>query len=287
MPMTILQKSRAMVQLIRPELPAAAGICVVVGQAVALGKLPPLPMIGWGFLLGFFLSGSAMIFNDYFDLEVDRINSPQRPLPSGLLTQPEVIAYGGITAVIALAVALGIHPLAFVLSLVTWVMGFLYNWKLKAAGLWGNLIVSSSVAMTFIMGGVSVGQAANPMVWTFGLIAFIFDLAEEIAGDAMDMAGDQKRASKSIAILYGKKTALRVSGLLFGVMIALTSLPMIWGETSLGYIIPITVMDLFLIFFTYKLLKSISPQEGRGSMRGLYISASVGLLAFIFGRFIG
>jgi geranylgeranylglycerol-phosphate geranylgeranyltransferase len=30
-------------------------------------------------------------------------------------------------------------------------MGFLYNWKLKAAGVWGNLIVSTSVAMTLGM----------------------------------------------------------------------------------------------------------------------------------------
>ena len=38
-----------------------------------------------------------MIFNDYFDLEVDRINAPQRPLPAGLLSQNEAIAFGLIT----------------------------------------------------------------------------------------------------------------------------------------------------------------------------------------------
>ena len=103
--MTILRKSRAMLQLIRPELPIAAGVCVVVGQAVALGRVPALSILGLGFALGFFLSSSAMIFNDYFDLEVDRINSPQRPLPSGLLSKAEVIAFGGLTAVVAWLVA--------------------------------------------------------------------------------------------------------------------------------------------------------------------------------------
>jgi geranylgeranylglycerol-phosphate geranylgeranyltransferase len=285
--MTIQQKSRAMIQLIRPELPLAAGVCVVVGQAIALGELPPISVVGLGFSLGFFLSSSAMVFNDYFDLEVDRINAPQRPYPSGLLSQTEVIALGGLTAVIGVGIALVIHPIAFVLSLIVWVLGFLYNWKLKAAGLWGNLIVSTSVAMTFILGGVSVGQAANPMPWIFGLTAFVFDLAEEIAGDAMDMAGDQKRSSRSIAILYGKKTALRISGLLFGAVILLTFFPVLWGETSLAYLIPITITDGLILFFTDKLLKSLTPQEGRGSMRGLYLSASMGLIAFICGRFIG
>jgi geranylgeranylglycerol-phosphate geranylgeranyltransferase len=284
--MTIQQKSRAAIQLIRPELPLAAGISVVVGQVLALGELPPLSVVGLGFSLGFFLSSSAMIYNDYFDLEVDKINAPHRPLPSGLLTKSEVIALGVMTAVIGLVVALGIHPIVFILSLITWLMGFLYNWKLKAAGVWGNLIVSASVAMTLILGGVSVGQVVNPMLWIFSLIAFIFDLAEEIAGDAMDMEGDQKRSSKSIAILYGKRTALRVSSLLLVVMIVLTFFPVIWGETGWEYFIPIIITDVLIIFFTYKLIKSLTPQEGHGAMRGLYLSASFCLIAFIFGAFI-
>ena len=285
--MTILQKTKAMIQLVRPELPAAAGICVVVGQVIALRGLPTFSAAVMGFLLGLFLSSSAMVFNDYFDLEVDRINAPYRPLPSGLLSQFEVIAFGAITAVIALAIALVIHPLVFGLSLVTWILGFLYNWKLKAAGLWGNLIVSTSVAMTFILGGISVGQAANPMLWIFGLIGFFFDLAEEIAGDAMDMEGDAKRASRSLAIIHGKRTALRISSLLFSVVIVLTIVPILCGETGAGYWIPIAVMDGLIIFFTVKLVKSQTSHEGRSWMRRLYLSATLGLIAFVFSRFIG
>ena len=285
-PLTIFIKTAAMIRMIRPELPAAAGLCVVVGQFIALGKLPSISSAGLGFLLGFFLSSSAMVFNDYFDLEVDRINAPQRPFPAGLLSQAEVIALGAFTAVAGWVVALAIHPIALFLSLVTWALGFLYNWKAKAAGLWGNLIVSASVGMTFVLGGVSVGQAARPMLWIFALIAFIFDLAEEIAGDAMDIAGDQKRSSRSIAILWGKRTALRISAVLFGGMVLLTIFPVIWGEVGLAYLVPFTLTDALIIFFTYKLLTSQTPGEGRGSMRSLYLCATVGLLAFILGTFI-
>ena len=140
--------------------------------------------------------------------------------------------------------------------------------------------------MTFLLGGVSVGQAANPLVWIFALISFVFDLGEEIAGDAMDMAGDQKRASKSIAILHGKKFALRVSGLLFGGVILLTLVPLLWGLSNPGYIIPIAIMDGLVVFFTVRLLKSLTPSAGRGSMRGLYLSATLGLFAFILGTYI-
>lgn len=284
--MIVLQKSKALLQLIRPELPLAAGICVVVGQVINLGAFPSLSAIGLGFALGLFLSSSAMIFNDYFDLEVDRINSPQRPLPSGRVTPAEAIIFGILTALIALLMALLIHPSVFGLCLLLWLMGFLYNWKLKAAGLWGNLIVSANVAMTFILGGVSAGQITNPLVWVFGSIAFVFDLAEEIAGDAMDMQGDQERGSHSIAIRYGRQVALRISASLFTVMVGLTFVPIFLGEDGLEYILPIAIMDGIVLYFTRKLLRSQTPQQGRQAMRVMYLSATLGLAAFVTAGFI-
>ncbi len=284
--MSVTDKIKALFQLIRPELPISAGICVIVGQAIALGKIPTLSDMGVGFGLGLFLSSSAMIFNDLFDLEVDRINTPHKPIPSGRVTSKEAVVFGIVTGLIAMLMAILIDPLLLVLSFVLWILGFLYNWKLKANGLLGNLIVATNVGMTFIMGGMSVGGVRNPMVWIFGAIAFVFDLAEEIAGDAMDMEGDKERGSRSLAILHGKQTALRISGVLFVVMILLSLVPIFLGETSLAYILPIAIMDLAITFFGVRLMKSTTHTEGHKAMRGLYISATIGLVAFILSRFV-
>lgn len=278
---SLSQKARGVLQIFRPELPAAAGVCVLLGEVLALGTLPPPPALGFGFACGFLLSGSALITNDYFDLEVDRINAPHRPLPAGILTPSEVMALGMVTAVLGLAAASTFGPLALGLSSIIWLLGFLYNWRLKAAGLWGNLIVAVSVGITFILGGIAVGQPWHPTVWIFALIALVFDLAEEIAGDAMDAEGDRQRASHSLALVYGRTTALRISGALFGLVVLLTLLP--WGTLGLAYRIPILLTDLLIIFFVIRLLRSQTPATGRSAMRGLYISGSLGLLAFLIG----
>jgi geranylgeranylglycerol-phosphate geranylgeranyltransferase len=242
--------------------------------------------MGLGFACGFLLSGSALITNDYFDLAVDRVNAPQRPLPAGILTLREVMTLGVVTAIIGLAAASAFGPLALGLSLIVWLMGFAYNWKLKAAGLWGNLVVAVSVGITFILGGIAVGLPWNRTVWTFALIALVFDLAEEIAGDAMDAEGDQQRGSRSIALVRGRQAALRVSGTLFGFVVLLTLLPVWWGTFGLAYLIPIALMDVLIIFFVSRLLRSQTPAEGRKAMRGLYLSGSLGLLAFLIGSLV-
>ena len=77
--------------LFRPELPFAAGVTVLMGEIVALGGLPSAREALLGFTCAFLLSASALILNDVFDLEVDRVNAPERPIPSGAVTVWEAI----------------------------------------------------------------------------------------------------------------------------------------------------------------------------------------------------
>ncbi len=279
------QKLTGIIQLFRPELPFAAGVCVVLGEIIALGKFPSLQPLLLGFACGFFLSGSALILNDYFDLEVDRINAPQRPLPSGKVSPREAVILSMVTGLLGLAAAAFINWPALVLSIPFWVIGILYNWKYKQAGLPGNLMVSSSVAITFILGGIAVGEPWNEIVWTFSLIAFLIDLSEEIAGDAMDMEGDRKRGSRSIAITMGRNFALRISGILFVTVILISFVPFLLGWLGTGYLVMVSVMDIAVLYFTTKLLRSQTPEEGRLFMRRIYLIALFGMLAFILGQF--
>src|SRR5512135_789718 len=84
-------KLTALSRLFRPDLSVTAGICVFLGELLALGSLPSFAQAIYGFLSIFCISATALILNDYFDIETDRINAPSRPLPSGLVTKSEVV----------------------------------------------------------------------------------------------------------------------------------------------------------------------------------------------------
>lgn len=282
--MTPSRKLLAMIRLYRPELPIAAGICVVTGQIVAAGSFPS-PRTGLlAFICVFCLSAAALIFNDYFDYEVDRINAPERPLPSGAVTPTEALWLGAMTTLAGLASALALGLAAFLVSIPIWLIGFLYNWRYKESGLPGNLMVSVSVAATFWFGALTVGAPWMPLVWIFSAIAFFLDLGEEIAGDAMDSEGDKKRGSRSIAILKGRAFALRLAVAAWAVVMLLSLLPVALGLMERGYLALFLVSDAVLAYFSIRLLRSRNPQSGRSAMRGAYLGATLAILAYLIGQ---
>jgi geranylgeranylglycerol-phosphate geranylgeranyltransferase len=279
-------KLKAIIRLFRPDLSLAAGVCVVAGQILSVGRFPPILTAAAGFLCAFFISAAAIILNDYFDYEVDLVNAPERPLPSGLVSKREAIWLTAITSLLGLAAAFYFGFMVLGLAIFLWVIGVLYNWRFKQSGLPGNLMVCLSVASTFLLGGISTGDFWNGIIWVFAGMAFFIDLGEEIAGDAMDMEGDQKRGSRSIALKKGRRFATILSVICWSIVILLGFIPLIAGWFGWSYLVFIGITDLLLIFFSIRLLHSKTSGEGRNAMRGVYIGATLAVVAFMLGQLI-
>lgn len=284
--MTNARKIKGIVTLFRVELPLAAGLCVLAGALIATGNTSDPFRLLLGFLVGFFLSSAALIFNDYFDVESDKINAPHRPVPSGAVTPTEVLLLTVLTTSIGLTAAFLISIPAFMIAILFYSIGVIYNWKAKETGLPGNLLVSSSVAITFIFGGITVGQPWNPMVWFFAAIVFFIDLGEEIASGAMDIEGDKKRKSHSLALTKGKQVAIHIASAFFLLVILISIIPFILHWFGTPYLLMILLMDTIILISTLLLLRSTTPQQGRRYLRGIYLGATISLLAFLIGQFL-
>lgn len=277
---------KGLIKLMRIELPFAAGICVVMGQILALGRLPPLIKIILGFSSIFLISASILVLNDYYDIETDRINAPHRPIPSGEVSTELALNWTIILFLLGITAGFLLSVQTVLLALIVSVVGILYNRKYKKSGLPGNLMVSFSVGMTFIYGGFSVGVPLEKSVWYFGILAGLIDLGEEIAADAMDAEGDKIIRSKSLAIIYGRRPALNISAAIFTIVFLLSFLPFILGWFSFYFLIPILIMDFSIAYSTVKLLKS-QGEEGRRYIRMLYLGSTLGILVFLVMRVAG
>ncbi len=267
-------------RLFRFELPFAAGVSVLLGELLALGQLPTAREIILGFFSVFFISAAALIINDYFDLESDKINAPDRSLPAGLVTEQEVIVLFVVVTLLGFVAATLISLTALVVAVVVWAVGFLYNWRFKKTGLPGNLMVSFSVGMTFIFGGITVGQLFEKMVWFFAIVAFLIDLGEEIAADALDIAGDRQLGSRSLAIVWGRESALKISAAIFMLLVVLSSVPFLLNWLDWVYFLPLLFMDVVILYSTAKLLNAGTAVPLK-YIRWIYLSGLVAMIIFI------
>jgi geranylgeranylglycerol-phosphate geranylgeranyltransferase len=278
--MTFQTKILGLLRLFRFELPFTAGVCVILGELLALGKFPPTREVVLGFLSVFFISATSLILNDYFDLESDKINAPERPLPAGLVTKLDVVLLSILITILGFIASFMLSLEALLVVILVWAVGFLYNWRFKKAGLLGNLLVCFSVGMTFIFGGIAVGKPFENAVWFFGILVMLIDLGEEIAADAMDIEGDRQAGSKSLALLLSRETALKISAGIFFFVIVFSSLPFVSRWLEWIYAVPLLLMDLAILYSTIKLLDSRVANR-RIYIRAIYLSGLAALIIFL------
>ena len=281
-----MNRIKGLVKLIRFDLSISAGVCVVMGQMLALGEFASIPVTIFGFASVFLISASILVLNDYFDVETDKINAPYRPIPSGLVSPSEALSFSILLLFGGLLLSYLINVTVLLISIVLAIIGFLYNHSFKKSGLPGNLMVSFSVGMTFIYGGVSVELPFKKIVLFFGLIAALIDLGEEIAADATDVKGDKLINSNSLAIKYNESTAIKISLTIFFLVILLSFIPFILNWFPIIYLLPISIMDASIAYPALRLMKS-KNEEGRKFIRWIYLGAISGIIVFILMRLVG
>jgi geranylgeranylglycerol-phosphate geranylgeranyltransferase len=84
----------------------------------------------------------------------------------------------------------------------------------------------------------------------------------------------------------GRDLALRITASLFILVALLSYIPFVFGWLEVGYLLLVSAINIVVILFTIRLLRSQTPEEGRSAMRGIYLSILFGMLAFIGGQFL-
>ena len=180
---------------------AAAG--VLVGAWWAKPGLPGAAPL-WAALAAVALTVFANAFNDRYDVEIDRVAHPERPLPRGALDERQVqYLYLG-AAVAAAGFSLLAHPALCLTSLAVLAVMASYTVALKRWGFAGNLTVAVLASLPFLYGAVSVGD------WRAGVQLFVvgapLHLAREIAKDIDDAGGDADHR-RTIPVAHGVRAA--------------------------------------------------------------------------------
>ncbi len=277
------RKLRALITLTRPPNSILMYIAVIAGIVLSDHKFFQADKLILAFITAYGLCGSSMGFNDYFDREVDSINAPSRPIPSGAISEAEAIIVSSILGVVGIISALLTSLSCFLVALLAFLASLTYNAWLKKGGLPGNMIVSSVVMAPFIYGSVLSDGYISPRLITFILPVFFSNLGREVIKGISDIEGDSLRGVKSIARTRGSEAAARLGATFYFSAVALSPLPYVLNLVSWIYLPIVAVADIGFLYSAYRILKNHEKESALKVKNLTLLWMLIGLIAFITG----
>ncbi|CAI9782374.1 unnamed protein product [Fraxinus pennsylvanica] len=166
---------------------------------------------------GPFLTGYTQTINDWYDREIDAINEPYRPIPSGAISENEVITQiwvlllGGIGLAGLLDVWAGHNfPVIFYLALGGSFLSYIYSappLKLKQNGWIGNFALGASYISLPWWAGQALFGTLTPDIIVLTLLYSTAGLGIAIVNDFKSIEGDRKMGLQSLPVAFGTETA--------------------------------------------------------------------------------
>ncbi len=277
----------AYLEILRPVNGLMAVLAVLVGAAVAGVPLSPLHAgIIFAALAVFLQSGAGMVNNDYFDLEIDKINKPLRPIPSGRVSPRNAKIYAGGLFALSLIFAYLINFYALGLAAFNVAVTYLYSSYFKRTP-YGHLIVSYLVGSVYIFASLITEKIPAVILILSGL-AFFVNFAREIAKGIEDLKADKKLGAKTLEVEWGKEKAAVAGIALTAIGILLSPLPIYFG-IKFNYVYLAAAADLIFLYCAYLLWKTreqtLLEAETTGSeaQKFFKIGMIVALAAFVVG----
>jgi geranylgeranylglycerol-phosphate geranylgeranyltransferase len=277
----LYKKTSALIEISRPLNVLIAFLTIFIAAAVT-GGLQINREVVLAAISTALITIGANVINDIFDVAIDRINKPYRPLPAGKLTRNQALIYFLVVYLAGWIIAALINMTMFLIAVLISILLVFYSVWYKRTILFGNMVVSFSTAVAFVYGGLAVGRIKE----TFfpAVFAFLFHFGREVIKDLQDTIGDRQAGAVTFAVKYGHKPSFYLTLVVFLVLILVTLIPYILKIYNLAYLL-VVILGIYpviglVLYVTWK-----TPEQKKlGWMSTiLKVDMLVGLLAIYVG----
>ncbi|ABZ85617.1 4-hydroxybenzoate polyprenyltransferase, putative [Heliomicrobium modesticaldum Ice1] len=215
----------------RPLVALRYGATAAAAGFIEGGAAISLALAG---LSGLFFVAGVYAFDDVEDLPEDRINHPERPLPSGRLSVRAARTFGMICLFLAVAAASALHDRtgAMALAALSAFVAIPQTHRLTARHWIGRGIsVFVFVFSAFLLGSAAAPGPLSPRLFLLGEAIGVLHLATRIISDERDLEGDRDRLRTLPALSLAK--ARRFIGNVLALSAVLLPLPYFFGFKAL------------------------------------------------------
>ncbi len=272
-------------RLMRPVNCLMMGFAVIVGAVLTSLKDVPILWLNlvFGFVTGFTLTAASMAINDYYDRQIDAVNEPNRPIPSGLIKPTEALTFSFVLTTLGLLTAYLTNLQCFLLAIAAWLILLVYTTVGKRSGLPGNFLVSLCVALPFVYGSAAIAGDPQLNVLVFASMVFLSNTGREITKGIVDAQGDKAQKVKTLAVRYGEKSAATIALVFYLSAVALSLMPIYLRLVSFWFIPFVVVTDVGLVVSSLMLIRDYSRENARKVKNMILLWFFFGLLAFVTG----
>ncbi|BCS91625.1 UbiA family prenyltransferase [Metallosphaera javensis (ex Sakai et al. 2022)] len=269
-----------LLRLVRIHNVIGAGLGAFTGYvASSMWRINPVELILAVLVVALVDAGGNAI-NDVYDVEIDRINKPDRPIPSGAVSigTATSLSYGLMGAGVILSALQGY--LQFLVAFLVSIALVFYARDLKRTGIYGNLIVATATALSLFYGGLSYHEGTwLQRIWIPVLYTFLLTLSREIVKGIEDYRGDLANHVNTLATTRGIVSAWRVARISLVLTEVTSPLPLF-----LGYNLLYGVLLVPFLYVTTKAVLAETSEAGASRARSLLKgSAFLGMMAFALG----
>ena len=315
------------VRLARPFtlLPPLVGI--ISGAICAFGSvhnpdpdrqltLAVITTVVLGSLCASFMNAASNAINQIYDLEIDRLNKPDRPLVTGALSLKEAWGFTWIFYALALIptwwvvvypftgfkermlAPLGVHE-TFFIYLAGFIATFIYSapalGRTKTKGLAANFTIAIPRGMLLkVAGWAMVAHVWHVEPWFIGAIFGLYIMGAASTKDFADVEGDLAGGCKTLPIVYGARKATWIIAPFFvvpwlliplGVFIPDPQNPahaILTGNPYLlvGLGITLTLWGLYTVYLLVRDPDSLMETENHPSWTHMYLILMAGQIGF-------
>lgn len=276
------------IEILRPGNALMGAITIIL--VALIDKTFNIPVI-LAMMAVFFETVAGNVINDYFDYNIDLINKPERPIPSGRISLENGKRYGYLLFLAGTICGFLISyitnnwiPLGIVLF--ADIVLYLYAYKLKSTPLIGNLAVGFMTGFGFVFGGFCINNPSIIMTSTFlGFFAFVMTTAREIIKDIEDIEGDKADGAKTLPIMIGAKIPALLAAILVLIDCALCPLLYFYHIFGVLYLAIIVIAVILFLYSAAIIVKSQDEKTAGKSSKYLKIGMLIAFVAFAVGSF--
>ncbi len=247
-----------------------------------------------------FIAAGGYIINDIYDVKADKINKPNKVYINRSITENKANTLYLIFTFTGACIGFYLSNLLdknayFSVFVITAALLYMYSSFFKSIIIVGNIMVSFLVALSILIIGIFellpaiTEQNQNEqllmfkIVFDYAVFAFFINVIREVVKDILDVDGDHKTGTKTLAIAIGKDRAARFAFVITLVLI-LTIVYYIYSyvfmhRTIVIYFLLFVIAPLIII--AIKLLSKVSTQNLKQTSKLLKGTMLTGMLSML------